>query len=121
MIPLWLSLLFAAFEPVIFIIVGVFTLWAAKYMTGRRLLGIRTYNVISPEVERKLDNDVGRATIYASVLMLVASLLFMAFAPLSINTKWIICGLVSSLLILPVLLVTLYISTKEINAAKHLP
>ena len=120
MTPLWLSLLFAAFEPVIFILVGVFVLWVAKYQ-GPRLLGIRTYNVIPPEVERKLSNDFGRAIIYVYVPMLVVSLLFMAFAPLSINTRWIICGLVPSLLMVPVLLVSLYISIKQIKAAKHLP
>ena len=117
MIPLWLSLLFVAFEPVIFIIVGVLTLCAAKY--GWRWVGVRTATSrSSPEAKRKLDNDVGRAIIYVSVPMLVASLLFMAFAPLSIITKWTICGLVPSLLILPVVLIRTYVSTKQIKAAK---
>lgn len=123
MTPLWLLLLLAANTPGNFIFVGILLICAAKYgwtKTGRSSF-LASRGIDTPEAKRKLNHDLGWATLYVSVPVLVALLLFMALSPWSIRARVDVCTLPPLFIILPVMLVRGYISIKELQAAKHLP
>lgn len=108
MTPLWLSWFLFAYVSVMSIAIGILWLCAAKY--GWQRVGVRTWTSrSSPEAKRKLDHDVGHATLYSSVFMLVASLLFMVLAPLPINTRVFICAWAQFVVFMLVSVVRVYI------------